>query len=356
MTLAPVPGQNLRMRSGRVIGAVGLAVSLVPVLAGLVASAMLAVDYLRPAPVFCVEGGGCEALKHTAYATPMGVPMPLFGIAGFVAIGVAACWPGRRARITQLALSIAAGMLGAFLILLQAKIGHVCPYCLVADTSGLFALLAAAARLWLGPDASAPLPVVITGAAGVAAAVAVPLVLGFRAPPVPPVIRDEMARTPAGQATVVDFVDFECPFCRMTNAELEPLLHAHAKQVRVVRRQMPLRMHPHAMDAARAACCGEQLGKGEAMANALFTAPEDNLTPEGCEKLASSLGLPLDAYRTCVKSPATDALIDADKAEFKAAGGFALPTIWIGDTRLIGAQTHEALEQALDRAIARAGS
>lgn len=344
------------MRSGRAIGAVGLAVSLVPVLAGLVASAMLAVDYLRPAPVFCVEGGGCEALKHTAYAMPAGIPLPLFGVAGFLAIGVAACWPGRRARMVQLLLSVGAAMLGASLILLQAKLGHLCPFCLVADTSGLFALLAAAARLWLAPEAGAPLPVVVPGAGAMALGLAVPLVFGFRAPPVPQAIRDDCAGTPPGQACVVDFVDFECPFCRMTHAELEPLLEEHARQVHVVRRQMPLRMHPHAADAARAACCGEQLGKGDAMANALFTAPEDDLTPEGCEKLAASLGLPLDAYRACVKSAATDALIEADKAEFKASGGFALPTIWIGDTRFIGAQSRELLEKALDRAIARAGS
>jgi uncharacterized membrane protein/predicted DsbA family dithiol-disulfide isomerase len=344
------------MRTGRAIGAIGLALSLVPVLAGLVASAMLAVDYLRPTPVFCVEGGGCEALKHTTYAMPLGIPLPLFGLVGFLAIGVAACWPGRRARLVQLALSVGAGMLGGSLILLQMKLGHLCPYCLVADMSGLVAMLASSARLWLAQDARPPLPVVITGAGALAAGLAVPLVLGFRAPPVPPVIRDEMARTPPGEVTVVDFVDFECPFCRMTHAELEPLLEEHARQVHVVRRQMPLRSHEHALDAARAACCGEQLGKGEAMANALFTAPEEDLTPEGCEKLAVSLGLPLQAYRDCVKSQATDVLIEADKAEFKAAGGFALPTIWIGETRFVGAQTREALEKALDQAIARAGS
>lgn len=344
------------MRSGRTIGAVGLGVSLVPVLAGLVASTMLAVDYLRPTPAFCLEGG-CEALKHTAYATPIPhVPMPFFGIAGFLAIGVAACWPGRRGRMAQLLLSVGAAMLGASLILLQMMLGQYCPFCLVADGSGLFALLAASARLWVSPDARMPLPAVAVGGASMAAALAAPLVKGFLTPPVPLVIRDEMAQTPAGEATVVDFVDFECPFCRMTHAELEPLLEEHAKQVRVVRRQMPLRSHPHALDAARAACCGEQLGKGDAMANALFTAPEDDLTPEGCEKLAASLGLSLDAYRACVKSAATDALIESDKAEFKAAGGFALPTIWIGDTRFVGAQPREALEKALERAIARAGS
>ena len=99
------------------------------------------------------------------------------------------------------------------------------------------------------------------------------------------VIRAEMARTrelgPVGAVTVVDFVDFECPFCRMTHAELEPILEAHRDRLRVVRRQVPLHMHPHALDAARAACCGERLGSGDAMASALFSAPVDQLTRGG---------------------------------------------------------------------------
>jgi predicted DsbA family dithiol-disulfide isomerase len=126
--------------------------------------------------------------------------------------------------------------------------------------------------------------------------------------------------------------------------------------VRVVRRQVPLAMHPHAHDAARAACCGEQLGRGDSMANALFAAPVEELTPDGCERIAQSLGLPLSAYRECVANPATDARIDVDGAEFKAAGGFALPTLWIDGEELIGAQQHETLESTVDRALARAGS
>jgi predicted DsbA family dithiol-disulfide isomerase len=153
--------------------------------------------------------------------------------------------------------------------------------------------------------------------------------------------------------TVVDFVDFECPFCRMTHAELEPLLEEHRAQIHLVRRQVPLHMHPHAMDAARAACCGEVLGKGEAMANALFTTPVDDLTPEGCEKIAKDLGLPLDHFRSCVTDPATDQRIEADRGTFQAAGGFALPTIWINAQQLVGAQTREALESSLDAALAR---
>jgi predicted DsbA family dithiol-disulfide isomerase len=57
-----------------------------------------------------------------------------------------------------------------------------------------------------------------------------------------------------------------------------------------------------------------------------------------------------------VVDPATDALIEADKAEFQAAGGYALPTIWFGEVQLVGAQSRERIEAALSKAMARAGS
>jgi len=346
------------MDKERTAAVVGLAGSLVPILAGLVASAMLLVDYLRPVPVFCAETG-CQALRQTPVAAPLGVPLPVFGVTGFLVLGVVTLYPGLRMRLAQLVLGVVAGLVGVLLLVAQAHYGQICPFCLLADASGMACALAASARMWLAADAPQAPRALVYGAAGsLAVAVAVPIGLGLRASPIPEVIRDEMAQTPRGQATVVDFVDFECPFCRMTHADLEPLLEAHKGHVRIVRRQVPLRIHPHAMDAARAACCGEKLGQGDAMANALFTAPVEELTPEGCEKIAKQLGLSLDAYRACVADPATGALIEADRAEFKAAGGYALPTLWIGAQQIVGAQPdqEQVLSRALDEAMTRAGS
>ncbi len=334
----------------------GLTASLVPAIAGVIASAALLVDYLRPAPVFCSEGGGCDALRHTAIAAPLGVPLPLLGLTGFVVLAGAALAPGRRARAAQLALSAVAALVGVALLTAQALFGKLCPFCCVADVSGVASALVALWRMHRTPDVRVGLPVVVAGAGTVLAAAFVPLFTGFRMSTAPRVIRDEMAATPAGEVTLVDFVDFECPFCRLTHTELGPILERHKNRLRVVRRQVPLSIHPHARDAARAACCGEQLGKGESMANALFSAPVDELTPDGCERIAQSIGLPIGAYRACIANPATDARIEGDRAEFKAAGGYALPTLWIGDEQIVGAQPGEALEGAIARALARVGS
>ncbi len=338
-------------------GAAPLVASLAPVLAGLAASAALTIDYLQPRPVFCSEGGGCEALRQTVFAAPLSVPTPLVGLVGFLALGVAVLLPGRRARVTQVVLATGASLVGALLLATQVALGRFCPYCCVADVSAIASAFVAWWRHLGAADAPPPRALAYAGAGSMVIAALLPITIGWRlAGRAPEVIRAEMARTPPGKVTVVDFVDFECPYCRMTNAALEPILEAHKDRLRVVRLQVPLRMHPHAHDAARAACCGEQLGRGDAMAGALFSAPVESLTREGCEKIAESIGLPLDPYRACVGDPKTDQRIEADHATFKAAGGYALPTIWVDGNALIGAQPREALEKAIVDALAHAGS
>jgi uncharacterized membrane protein/predicted DsbA family dithiol-disulfide isomerase len=344
-----------RASTGRWGGVATLAASLLPILVALTTSAILAVDYLRDEPVFCAEGG-CATVRHSALAGALGVPLPLVGLVGFLAIGIASLAPGRWARWAQLGLSAIGAMAGLSLLFAQWRLGAFCVFCCVTDAAAVVAVAVAAWRLGLGHEAPVPRLATVVGAVALVGFVAVPLAAGARMEPkyeTPNAILTEIARTPPGMVTVVDFVDFECPFCRMTHALLAPLLAAHAERVRCVRRQVPLHSHPHAQDAARAACCGEALGKGDAIADALFSAPIDELTVSGCEKIAESLGLPLDAYRACVADPKTDERIEADRAEFKAAGGYALPTIWLDQRRLVGAQPQEALAGALDTALAR---
>jgi predicted DsbA family dithiol-disulfide isomerase len=288
---------------------------------------------------------------------PLGIPLPAIGLAGFLAIGVVSVVSGRRARAVQLALSAAAALAGAGLLVVQAKIGSFCVYCSVADASAIATVVVAGWWMRRSIERIAPAWAPWAGAGAMALAASVPLTIGFvrKNPALPAPIAAEIARTPEGHVTVVDFVDFECPFCRSTNAVVSPLFSEHADRLRVVRRQVPLRSHEHAFEAARAACCGEKLGKGDAMATALFSAPVEELTREGCERLAREIGIALDPFRACVSDPRTDEQIEADRAEFKAAGGRALPTIWIGREELEGAQPSEAYEKALDDALSRAG-
>lgn len=333
------------------------AVVLVPALAGLAASAALLVDYVRPAPVFCDPASGCAALKLTVFASFLGVPTPAFGLLGFALLGALAVLRGPRVRRALVAVAGVAALVAVLFLSVQALAGIWCRFCVVADTSACLIFGASLWRLiagWDPPEARLP-------RAGMAFALApaliVPITVGsFKKPILPDPIARELAQTPRGEVTVIDFADFECPFCRMTHAILAPLLAEHKDRVRVVRKNVPLtKLHPHALDAARAACCGDLLGKGEAMADALFSAPVEELTPDGCAKLAVSLGLDEAAYRRCTSDPATDARIQADQATFKASQGHGLPTLWIDEEKIEGYRPDDTLEKTLERAMGQRG-
>jgi len=323
---------------------------VLPVLIGLTVSAFLLVDYLRPAPVFCEVGGGCDRIRQTDYSSFLGAPLPAFGMLGFLALGVLTLLRGAVVRRIEFALAVFSALVAASLLFLQVKLATFCPYCTIVDASALLVAAGAFLRFRSGADRPPGRAPLFVGAGALFMAAAVPFAVGYSISSVPQAISAEFRKTPPGKITVVDFVDFECPFCRMTHEEFSPVIEAHASRIRVVRKQVPLKMHPNAMDAARAACCGEKLGKGDAMANALFRA--EDLTPEGCEKVAQSLNLDLHAFRECVHDPKVDERIQKETAEFRATHGRGLPTIWIEDQKIEGAQERAKLEETMTRAIA----
>ena len=319
---------------------------------GIAASAAALVDVIGPAPAFCADDG-CGEVRGTAWATPLGVPLPVIGVA-FFAAALAATLAGADRLRRALALAGAAGALG--LVALQAfVIGAWCPLCLVADGAALaFAALALPPPRW--PRARRGL----AGAAALAgiAAVAAPLALAPGAPAatrvglVPEVVAREQV---PGEVVIVDFVDFECPFCRAFHGRLVEAVRRAEVPVRVVRKMVPLSMHPGAMPAAIAYCSAERQGKGDAMAEALLAAPVAALTEEGCERIAAALGLDLARFRADRADPAIRARIDADLAAARAAGIRSLPTIYVGERAFVGAgATVDELVAAL-RAAATMG-
>src|SRR5262245_33085198 len=125
------------MRS-RVLAVLALALALV----GLGASVASLIDYLGPAPTFCSESG-CATVRASAWAHPLGIPIPVLGIAYFVTMSVLAFLPRPRARI---ALAAVGAGVGVALILIQAiAIGAWCKLCLVADPAAILAALAVVA-------------------------------------------------------------------------------------------------------------------------------------------------------------------------------------------------------------------
>jgi uncharacterized membrane protein/predicted DsbA family dithiol-disulfide isomerase len=322
-------------------------VSIGAAVIGLAASVASLVDYLGPAPAFCAESG-CATVRASAWAHPLGIPMPVFGIAFFTAALVLAFV--ERPRLRRL-LAVAGGAWALFLIGLQAfSIGAWCKLCMIADPSAILyavAVIAGARTLtfaWWKPAVIVPSAAAVVGI----------LALWTHAPPP----AELPAGTPAfvvhaqvpGDVTVVEVVDFECPFCRMMQKQVHEAIAKAGVAARVVRHMMPLPRHAHAMPAALAYCCAQLQGqdKADALAELLFTAPEDSMTPEGCEDLAVKAGCDRDRYRHDL--PLAVGRVAAESIQARAAGVKSLPTVFIGGQQFVGAATStEELVAAIQR-------
>jgi len=317
--------RSFPMRSLLTVGAVIAAV------VGFAASLTALIDDLGGGPTFCAESG-CEIVRASAWARPLGIPMSVLGVGFFAAMLVLAFANAPRLRRW---LALAGGAWAVWLIGLQAfAIGAWCKLCLVADPSAIahagFVLAGAASVQFGWRRALAIAPAI--GAAVVALAA-----WTSTAPPRAP----ETATPPAEVAqahdavTIVEFVDFECPFCREMQRRIEAALEHTTVPVRVVRKMVPLPAHRGALPAALAWCCADAQGKGDAMARALFATDPEDLTPERCEQIALRLGCDPDRYRADLPQMKDRILADLHAAE--AAGVTALPTLFVGSQRVDGA-------------------
>jgi protein-disulfide isomerase len=132
----------------------------------------------------------------------------------------------------------------------------------------------------------------------------------------------------AAPVTIVEFADFECPFCQRIAPELDALWQKRQTSVRFVYKFMPLTMHPHGEIAARAAIAAQAQGKFWEMHDKLF-ANGEHLEEADIMKYAGAIGLDLDRFRADMQSPATKARIDADRKLGDALNVKGTPTIFI---------------------------
>jgi len=137
------------------------------------------------------------------------------------------------------------------------------------------------------------------------------------------------ARGPdSAPVTVVEFADFECPFCQHIAPELDHLAEAKSPSLRFVFKFMPLAMHPRGEPAARAAIAAQAQGKFWEMHHQLF-ANAPRLEESDLDVYARSIGMDLERFHADMKSLATKARLDADRKLADDLGVKGTPTIFI---------------------------
>ena len=112
------------------------------------------------------------------------------------------------------------------------------------------------------------------------------------------------------RVTIVEFSDFECPFCKQVQSVLTQIVERYGRTVRLVFKHLPLEGHRNSLPAARAAYCAAEQDRFWQFHDAVFAA--GNLSPPVFEQIASDLGLGLPKFQDCVASERSRAAVIKD--------------------------------------------
>jgi predicted DsbA family dithiol-disulfide isomerase len=140
-----------------------------------------------------------------------------------------------------------------------------------------------------------------------------PITMSFSPPPFVSELHDGMspdigATNPV--VTIVEFSDFECPFCKQVQSALRQIVESYGRKVRLVFKHLPLEGHRNSLPAARAAYCAAEQERFWQFHDALFAA--GNLSPPVFEKIAFDLGLGTAKFQECVAAERSRAAVVKD--------------------------------------------
>ncbi len=150
---------------------------------------------------------------------------------------------------------------------------------------------------------------------------------------------------------IVEFSEFQCPFCARVEPTLKQLLNDYKGKIGITFRHNPLPFHKNAMSASKAALAGREQGKFWEMHEALFNNQKD-LSDENILKLAKQVGLNSAKFKTDWKSNKFDAEIEKDMQDARSLGASGTPSFFINGVSLRGAQPVDSFKAVIDKILA----
>lgn len=154
--------------------------------------------------------------------------------------------------------------------------------------------------------------------------------------------------------TIVEWSDFQCPFCNRVGPTLQQIEKEYGDSVRIVFKHLPLDIHPEAKAAHAASEAAHRQGKFWAMHDRIFANQRD-LRVETLEGYAKEIGLDLDRYRKDVASSDVRKAIEADLAQAQKLGVTGTPSFFINGRNLSGAQPFPNFKRVIDEALEAKG-
>ncbi|MFO7563947.1 MAG: thioredoxin domain-containing protein [Enhygromyxa sp.] len=153
--------------------------------------------------------------------------------------------------------------------------------------------------------------------------------------------------------TIIEYSDFECPFCRKVLPTLEQIEKEYGDKVRVVFRHQPLPMHKNAVSAAAASLAAHKQGKFWEMHDLLF-AKTGGFSDEAYVEMAKQLGLDVDKFNADRKSDEIAKLIEGDQKVAAQFGAGGTPAFFVNGRPISGAQGFEAFKAVIDQELKKA--
>lgn len=179
------------------------------------------------------------------------------------------------------------------------------------------------------------------------------------APPAPPpgpvnitVSDDDNIRGPKdAKVTIVEWSDFQCPFCSRFHPSLVQALAEYPKDVRWIYRHFPLEsIHPNARPSAEASECAAEQDKFWEFADAMF-AGQEKLGTAFYEETAGKLGLKLNQFKSCVSSRKYEAKVRAQESAGLAVGVRGTPGSFVNGIELGGAVPYAQVKALIEQAL-----
>lgn len=337
------------------------------------------------------EAINCDAAATSHFATLLGIPIALLGLAFYLGAAVLALVnPGGKAprRLARPAALLQTLYLGAivyslFLFIVSlAVLGSFCPFCGVLYVLNIAGFAAAWAWLGVGPRRLLPeqvkallqvgrSPALITAAIVFVVTVGAGLLVldGLRTgrvaeveraralvepPPavdVDTLVPDHAATKGPDDApvTLVEFSNFGCPFCARLAEALDAVMETHGDRLRVVYLHYPIR--PDQYEPAIAAVCAQEQGRFWPLHDAMF----ENMPVSGRAeilRLAGSVGVDVAALEACMDDPRARAAVEADRQRGQELGVQGTPTFYINGRQHVGALPPAELRRLVDSALA----
>jgi len=149
--------------------------------------------------------------------------------------------------------------------------------------------------------------------------------------------------------TIVEWSDFQCPFCSRAQPTLQQIMKEYQGKVRLVWKNQPLSFHPNAMPAAEAAMAAYQQGNDKFWAmHDRFFEKQNELSPAYYEQVAREIGLDVPKWKAAVESRSSQAAIQGDMVAGNTVGANGTPTFFINGRKLVGAMPFESFKAVID--------